>query len=157
MGCYGAVFSHSSQAQRPAPQVPRLRDPGVLLCLLAVVLVHFALVTRGTGDLFGPELLGNVYDSLAQNLLAGSATVHPKAIRWEAFHVEDRSYTYFGPWPALLRMAPNALAPSLLGQWSRASCLAAALLAVCGFGLLAARALAANPRLGLPAKRTLPA
>jgi len=117
---------------------------GALWSLVVLACLYFVLLTRGTREILGPELLSSAFDSLAQSLLRGSAEVDPAAIRWEAFVVEGRAYMYFGPWPALLRVPMQWLASDLAGQWARLSCFAASMLAVAGFSLLVLRMLAKN-------------
>lgn len=103
----------------------------------AVVLVHAWLVTYGTGRFLEPELRGDAFDSLGVQLSRGEAWVDEGTIGWEGFRIGDRTYAYFGPFPALLRALPNVLLPQAYGRWSRLSCLLASLLT-----LLAASALA---------------
>lgn len=117
---------------------------GAALAFIAVAAVHLLFVTRGTGALIGPEMLGGAFDSLAQGLLRGTSEVDPEAIRWEAFVVDGRAYMYFGPWPAVIRMPLVWLAPELMGQWARLSCFVASLLAVGAFGWLVRAMLAKN-------------
>ncbi|KAA0251479.1 MAG: hypothetical protein EDX89_21430 [Acidobacteria bacterium] len=103
----------------------------------AVVLVHAWLVTYGTWRFLEPEVRGEAYDSLGVQLSRGEAWVDEGTIGWEGFRIAERTYAYFGPFPALLRALPNVLLPGAYGRWSRLSCLLASLLT-----LLAASALA---------------
>lgn len=113
--------------------------------LFALVLgVYGALLTYGSGDLIHAELLGAAYDSLAASLLQGRAEVDPAAIAWEPFIVEGRTYMYFGPFPALLRIPLNLLFPQFSGEWSRLSCFLAGLLAVYALARMLRTALRAN-------------
>jgi len=123
------------------------------LVLAVVCGVHYGLITRGTGHPLGAELLGAAFDSLASSFLGGGAEVDPQAIRWEGMEVEGRTYMYFGPWPALLRIPLDGLFPALAGQWSKSSCYLASLLALAGFGCVAGRRLAANDSLDGDDKR----
>ncbi len=151
----GALAIYGLVARSPGGTGERLWTPRALGVLLVVVTVQLLLLTRFSGHLAGPELLGAAYDSLADHLTRGRSTLEPWAIRWEAFHVGDRIHTYFGPLPALLRMPANQLAPSLYGLWSRGSCLLAAVLALGALALLLQHALASNPHLALPTRRRL--
>jgi hypothetical protein len=128
---------------------------GALVSIVVIECIHFALLTRGTGEILGPELLGGAFDSLAQAFLRGSSEVDPASIRWEAFVVDGRAYLYFGPWPALLRLPLEVVAPNLAGQWARLSCFVASSLACAAFALLALRMLAKNTGLELEDKRLL--
>jgi hypothetical protein len=63
---------------------------------------------------------------------------------------DGRAYTYFGPGPALPRIALNAVFPELAGRWSKLSLLAAVLTGMAaGIGLL--RGMARTPRPGVEA------
>ena len=112
---------------RPAAAPESLWGLPGLAVVSAVCLIHYWLITRGSGHPLGEELLGTAFDSLAAGLARGTAQVDPLAIRWEGMLVEGRTYMYFGPWPALLRMPLNALAPAYAGQWSPATCFLARL------------------------------
>ncbi len=122
------------------------------LFALAVVGVYGWLVTYGTGSLAGEETWGSAYDSLAHSLEAGRADVEPETISWEGFEENGKTFLSFGLFPALLRIVPDAVVPSMFGRWSRASCLLAAVLAALAAALSFAAALRgpgrAPPRAG---------
>lgn len=120
-----------------------------------VFLVHGLIVTYGSGRLFSGELLGRAYDSLAKNLVHGKATVDRGAIQWEVYAVQGKSYMYFGPFPALLRIGLNFFFPFLYGQWSRVMFLTADFLSLAGLACLLALCLGRNPDLGRGVKRAL--
>ena len=124
-----------------------------LFSLVLITCLQFVLLTRATGEILGPELLSGSFDSLAQGLLRGTSEVDPDAIRWEAIVVEGRTYFYFGPWPAFLRMPLQWLAPELYGQWARLSCFAASALCLAAFALLSLRMLEKNLGLNEQEKR----
>jgi hypothetical protein len=123
---------------------PRLR---AFVALALGVAFYAWLVTRGTFAWEGREAIGSAYDSLARSLRQGSAEVRPEDIQIEAWRVGGRTFMYFGPLPALLRVLPDLLAPSLHGRWSRASVLLATLLCLWAVVSIARRQLAANARL----------
>lgn len=109
--------------------------PSVHTLSWVVLVIFFAtlygtLATYGTGEFYHRELRGDVYDSLAKHLLKGSAEVDTESINWEGFKINGKTFMYFGPFPALLRIPLNALFPSMYGEWSRLSCLVAALLCI---------------------------
>jgi hypothetical protein len=133
----------------------RLWSAGAFLAVALVATAHFALVTRATGDLAGPELLGSAYDSLADHLLVGSSEVDRSAILWEVFDVDGRPTMYFGPLPALLRIPAHWIAPTGYGQWSRLSCWTAALLAVTAALLILRAPLRSNPWLSPRMRRAV--
>jgi hypothetical protein len=98
--------------------------------ILAIAGTYLWLVTYGTWSLAGTELRGDAFDSLAKHLLNLDASVDYVTIDWEGLTVGSRTVMYFGPFPALLRIVPNLLFPSMYGLWSRSSCLIAALLSL---------------------------
>jgi len=98
--------------------------------ILAIAGIYFWLATYGTWSLAGNELRGEAFDSLAKHLLTLDVSVDYEAIDWEGLTIGSRTVMYFGPFPALLRIVPNLLFPSMYGLWSRSSCLLAALLSV---------------------------
>ncbi len=128
-----------------------LPPAAVLLGALAL----FALVTRGSGVLTVPETRGNVYDSMAERLPAGDASVDRFTITWEGFQRGGRMYTYFGPLPGFLRMLPNAVVPRMRGRWSRSSVLLASLLSVLAMGVAARDALARTSALSPRARNRM--
>ncbi len=134
------ILAHLRWPEGP-PRVPTFV---VLACLAAF---QAWLVTRGSFDWGVREVLGSAYDSLARSLRQGSAEVHPEAIQFEAWHLGGRTFMYFGPFPALLRMLPDLLAPSRYGLWSRASAYLALLLCLWATSALCRQQLAANERL----------
>lgn len=75
------------------------------VALIAVVGVYYLfLLSNGTLQLFAPELLDKVFDSMLAHLLHGEFNVDPKAIGFEASVRNGKTYTYFGIFPALLRL-----------------------------------------------------
>ncbi|HEV8437434.1 MAG TPA: hypothetical protein VGT40_05015 [Methylomirabilota bacterium] len=135
------LFPHRLGVKNSRRYVPLL-----IQCLAAVAL--FWLVTSGTGRF--PHhgfFLSKVYDSVARSLLDLKTDVDPHEIKNEAFVVNGRVHTYFGIFPALLRVIPNALFPAYYGQWNRISCFLASLLCLLSFHALVRVRLDENPRL----------
>jgi hypothetical protein len=62
------------------------------------------MVAIGRLDLLQSHLLDGFYDSQAHALLAGHWDIPRDQLGFEAFVIGNRTYTYFGPWPSLLRM-----------------------------------------------------
>jgi hypothetical protein len=120
--------------ERPAPVVPPRRRP-THATFAAVALgcgAWFAAVVTGFTFRFGEvESFGQFYDHQAAGLLRGQLAVPEEALGAEAFRFEGRTYGYFGPTPALLRL-PFALAGVGFGRLSRLSLLAAYLVALAG-------------------------
>ncbi|MFM8305471.1 MAG: hypothetical protein ACKOA9_14455, partial [Actinomycetota bacterium] len=75
----------------------------------------------GSFDPLVPEALGGVYDAQARSLFHGHWDVPKLAVTFERFTVGGRYYTYFGPWPAILRMPVLALTDAFDGRLSRLS------------------------------------
>lgn len=104
---------------------------GDALAVIFCFLVLCWFVTLGDWDFFPPAgMLEEFYDAQAQSLLAGRIDVPADCIGPEAFVHGGKSYGYFGPTPALLRIPLELLMPTMHGHWSRVSMLAASLLAM---------------------------
>lgn len=127
----------------------------VIIPLFFAFLMHIAFICYGTGNLFYNELHGNAFDSLGDSLLRGEVTVSPDTIDGEAFTVNGKTYMYFGPFPALLRIIPNLLFPHLEGKWSRISCLFADFLAMAAFILIILLSIHINSNLNTSQRRWL--
>ena len=88
------------------------------------------LVAAGQADLLRPQWFGDFYDAQAHSLLDGRWDVPPEVLRVEAFVIDDRSYMYFGPTPALLRLPVAAVTDRLDGRLTQLSLLAAYVVAL---------------------------
>ncbi len=99
---------------------------------LLVLVVFSWFVTYGTWRFLDPEGFGDFYDAQARSLIKGRLDVPWNAIDGEALVRDGKAYGYFGPTPALPRIALNSLVPGMYGRWSRLS-----LLLACGVNLLA--------------------
>ena len=117
------------------------------VALACVVAFQAWLITRGTFEWGEREMLGSSYDSLARSLRHGSAEIRSEDIQWEAWGHGGRTFMYFGPFPALLRVLPDLLAPSRYGLWSRPSSFLAFLLSLAAIVAIARRQLAENERI----------
>jgi hypothetical protein len=118
-----------------APGASRTSGRGHLVaavCAIAILATYAWLATYGTGNFLGEETWGSAFDSLAKSLVEGRADVEPDTIDWEGFQEHGKIFISFGPLPALLRVVPNAIVPSMQGKWSRASCFLGAWLALLG-------------------------
>ena len=110
-----------------------LRKYSLIIGLIVLISAYCWLISYGTMSLSQGEMRGSAYDSLGNHLLYGSAEVDPKAIESESFIEDGKTFMYFGPFPAVLRIIPNEILPSMYGRWSRWSCLLAGLLSVLAF------------------------
>ena len=86
--------------------------------LALVVLAWFATTRQGV---FGSVQLGDFYETQARSWLHGRWDAAPNAYLFERFAVGGKYYTYFGPWPALLRLPFVAVTDSLDGKLSAVS------------------------------------
>lgn len=133
---------------------PPRRGLWIGAALAIVLLVAYAwLVTYGTGNFAGEETWGSAFDSLAKSVVAGEANVEPNTIDWEGFEERGKVFISFGPLPALLRILPNAVLPSMYGKWSRLSCLAGSVLSLLAVALAFATSLRPPGMVPNPAAR----
>ena len=76
--------------------------------------------------------LGGVHDAQARAWLHGRWDIAPDVLAIEAFKIHGRYYTYFGPWPAVLRLPVLMVTHRLDGRLTIISMLlAAAVVLVC--------------------------
>jgi hypothetical protein len=92
---------------------------------IAACVVFGWMVFAGSTDLLQAEPLGAIYDAQARSLLHGHWEVPKDVLSFERFNVDGRYHTYFGPWPAVLRMPVIALTDAYDGRLSRVSMLVA--------------------------------
>ena len=97
--------------------------------------------TTGGRQIFVKEVLSGAYDSQAEHFLRGNVDVDAEAIGHEAMIVNGKVRTYFGPFPALLRIPLNFLYPGGHGKWSRISGFCAGVVALFAFAGLVRMAL----------------
>jgi hypothetical protein len=97
--------------------------PAIILSLMSL-LWSAALITDFGFQLMGPDKFGLVFNDLARRLMRGDMTIDPNVITYEAFVRNGRTYTYFGIFPALLRI-PLVLAGATAYPMARISCIAA--------------------------------
>jgi hypothetical protein len=102
----------------------RFRRAALIGGLLAG-LVFFWMVNAGQLNPFHAERFGNFYDIQAHSLLDLHWDVPAKQVVFEGFLVNGKTYVYFGPVPALLRLPVVAITDSLDGRLTQVSMLAA--------------------------------
>jgi hypothetical protein len=101
------------------------------------VLVFAWLVTGGTGALLVEEpAVSDFHDVQVRAWFDGRWDVPPEAVTIEGFVTDGRTYVYFGPVPALLRLPLLAVTESLDGRLTRSSLLAAYVVALVSCGVL---------------------
>jgi hypothetical protein len=99
--------------------------------LLVVIAVYYLLLlSNGTFELFAPEMFSRVFDNMLVHLLHGEFTVDRSVIDYEAFTRNGKTYSYFGIFPALLRLAAMPFTDVATVELARASCLTAVVIFV---------------------------
>jgi hypothetical protein len=87
--------------------------------------IFYWMVNAGQLNPFHAERFGNFYDIQAHSLLDGHWNVPAKAVAFEGFLIDGKTYLYFGPVPALLRLPIVAITDNLDGKLTQVSMLAA--------------------------------
>jgi len=88
------------------------------VCFLAVLL-------DGHATLLGRDSIGGFYDLQAHSFWDLRLDVPAKAFGFEAFLIDGKAYTYYGPWPAVLRMPVTLFTHSFDGRLTQVSMLLA--------------------------------
>jgi len=108
-----------------------LSSPMRFASILAIIFIYYLfLLSNGTFALFVPELLSRVFDNMLVHLLRGEFTVDRDVIDFEAFTRNGKTYTYFGIFPALLRLVAMPFTNIAHVELARASCLTAVVIFV---------------------------
>jgi hypothetical protein len=87
--------------------------------------VFYWMVSAGQLNPFHAEPFGGFYDVQAHSLLDLRWDVPAREVAFEGFRIDGKTYLYFGPVPALLRMPILAITDSLDGRLTQVSMLAA--------------------------------
>jgi hypothetical protein len=96
-----------------------------LLVIVVVVVYYLCLLSNGTFQLFAPEMLDKAFGNMLAHLLQGEFTVDRTAIDFEAFTRNGNTYSYFGVFPALLRLIALPFTDVTRAELARVSCLTA--------------------------------
>src|SRR5205814_5853639 len=91
--------------------------------IAGVAAYYLFLLSNGTLQLFAPEMLDKVYNSMLAHLLHGEFNVDPEAIGFEALTRNGNTYAYFGVFPALLRLVAMPFTDIVQVELARLSCL----------------------------------
>lgn len=103
-------------------------------------LAFFWMVTEGTADLLRYQRVNSdFYEAQARALLHGELAIPARTLGLEAFSHGGRTYTYFPPVPALMRLPFVAVTHSLDGRLATLFTFVAFLVALAGSGMLAWR------------------
>ena len=121
------------------------RAPNLLPVTLVLSSVLWLFTMTGGGDIFVQEVLGGAYDSQAEHFLHGDVGVDAAASAHETMIVNGKVRMYFGPFPALLRIALNFIYPAGHGKWSRISGFCAGVIALFAFAGLVKTTLRSSP------------
>ena len=113
------------------PEETRL--PNLLPVAFALGVLLWLFTMTGGRQVFVNEVLGKAYDSQAEHFLRGDVGVDGDAIKHEVMVVNGKSYMYFGPFPAFLRIPLNFVYPGGRGHWSRISGFCAGMIALLAF------------------------
>ncbi len=129
-----AVESHAAPARgaargaRPGPADRARFARGALLGSLCGLVVFVGLLVGPDGSLVRDAgLLGGFYDAQGHALLDGRLAVDPDRAAIEGFEVGGRTYLYFGPVPALLRVPELLVTDDLDERLTQLSMLFAAI------------------------------
>jgi hypothetical protein len=102
----------------------RFRRASLAGALVAAPIFYWML-NAGQLNPFHAEVFGNFYDIQAHSLLDLHWNVPAKQVAFEGFLIHGKTYLYFGPVPALLRLPIVAITDSLDGKLTQVSMLAA--------------------------------
>jgi hypothetical protein len=109
-----------------ALRMPADVGQAAVLAALAALLIVGVLLFSGRFSFGTPQFSTNFYDLQARALLDGHWDIQPASdLGIEAFVIDDKAYTYFGPVPSLFRMPVEAVTDGFEGRLSQLSMLAA--------------------------------
>lgn len=94
------------------------------------------MVANGHADFFAREPLAGFFDSQARALLDGHWDVPGSEVFIEGFRIGDKTYTYFGLWPSVLRMPVLAFGDEYYGRLTQVSMLLAVAVGLSGLSAL---------------------
>jgi hypothetical protein len=108
--------------QQPQPGTRRQFRRAAAAGSAVALLLDLLLLLGPGGSIVAREgILGGFFDAQARAFLDGSLAVPPEAVGLEGFVVDGRTYQYFGPVLALLRVPVLMLTDALDGRLTRIS------------------------------------
>ena len=113
--------------------VERSRRRFLLACglgILASMPILVWMITFGRWNLIQSGFLSDFYDAQARALFHGHWNVPASVVQIEGFVVKGRTYMYFGPFPALIRMPVLLVTSRLDGRLTDLSIMLAMLVAL---------------------------
>lgn len=100
---------------------------------LVALVLDLLMLSGGRLSLWQREgLLGSFYDAQGRAFLHGHLYVPPAAASFEGFVINGRTYLYFGPFPALLRLPILLITHALDGRMTQLSMLLALIVLMVG-------------------------
>jgi hypothetical protein len=87
----------------------------------AATVVFTWLLLEGRWAPLAAAPLGEFFDAQGRSLLDREWHADAEAFSYERFEIDGRYYTYFGPWPAILRLPVLAVSSGFDGRLSRVS------------------------------------
>lgn len=124
-----ATLERQSQERTTDADRIRFRRAGLIGAALAFAVFTWVLLA-GEADLLRSDKYSDFFDAQARSLLEGRLDVDPDVLGIEGFVNDGKTYMYFGPWPAIIRMPVIALTDGLDGRLAAPSMLAAFVLAL---------------------------
>ena len=125
------VTIHSANRSRSNATDSRVgRRIGFAVGLIIIAAYYLLLLSNGTFRLFAPEKFDKLFGSMLLHMLHGQFYVDSNVIGYEAFTRNGHTYSYFGVFPALLRLMAIPFADVAQAELARLSCLAAVVLFV---------------------------
>ena len=126
-----SLGERSARVGREGLTARLLSSPIGFTALMMVITAYYLfLLSNGTFKLFAPELLSRVFDNMLVHLLHGEFTVDRNVIEFEAFTRDGKTYSYFGVFPALLRLVTIPFTNVATVEFARVSCLTAVVIFV---------------------------
>jgi hypothetical protein len=122
--------SSANRSRTSAIDIRVVRRIGFAVGLVILAAYYLLLLSNGTFRLFGPERFDKVFGSMLLHMLHGEFYVDSDVIGFETFTRNGHPYSYFGVFPALLRLAAIPFTDVAQAQLARLSCLAAVVLFV---------------------------
>src|SRR5688500_12434434 len=106
---------------RRVPKPRRLRRAALAGSAVAL-LIDLVLLLAGHATLLrDPGPLGGIFDAQARAFLDGNLSVDAAKVGFEGFLIDGKTYVYYGPFPALLRMPVLAVTDALDGRLTQLS------------------------------------
>jgi hypothetical protein len=120
----------ANRSRTSAIDIRVVRRIGFAVGLIIVAACYLLLLSNGTLRLFGPEKFDKIFGSMLVHMLHGQFYVDSDAVAYEAFTRNGHTYSYFGVFPALLRLVAIPFTDVAKAELARLSCQTAVVLFV---------------------------